>query len=155
MAKKKEEEDDFKYIVRIAATDVDGNKPVRYALTQVKGVGNSMAKLIVQSAGVDESVKIGNLSDEDIEKLNGAVAGINEWTPHWMKNRQKDRETGKDIHLVGAEIDLVKREDINLLRKIRSYRGIRHEKGLSVRGQRTRANKRSGLTVGVSKRRNK
>jgi len=48
MAKK--EEDEFKYIVRIAATDVDGNKPVRYALTQVKGVGNTMAKLIAQSA---------------------------------------------------------------------------------------------------------
>ncbi|MCD6299459.1 MAG: 30S ribosomal protein S13 [Thermoplasmata archaeon] len=153
MAKK--EEDEFKYIVRIAATDVDGNKPVRYALTQVKGVGNTMAKLIAQSAGVDESVKIGNLSDEDIEKINDAMASINEWAPGWMRNRQKDRETGEDKHLVGAEIDLVRREDINLLRKIRSYRGIRHGKGLSVRGQRTRANKRSGLTVGVSRRKNK
>ncbi|NIA09897.1 MAG: 30S ribosomal protein S13 [Nitrospiraceae bacterium] len=150
MAKK--EEDEFKYIVRIASTDVDGNKPVRYALTQVKGVGNSMAKLIAKYSEVDESVKIGNLSDEDIEKINETLAKVNEWTPEWMKNRRKDRETGEDKHLIGAEIDLVKRDDINLLKKIRSYRGIRHEKGLSVRGQRTRANKRSGLTVGVSRR---
>ncbi|RLF63710.1 MAG: 30S ribosomal protein S13 [Thermoplasmata archaeon] len=155
MAKKVEEEDEFKYIVRIAATDIDGNKPVRYALTQIKGVGSSMAKLIAQSAGVDESVKIGNLSDEDIEKIDKTIASINEWTPHWMKNRRKDRETGEDKHLIGADIDLVRREDINLLKKIRSYRGIRHEKGLPVRGQRTRANKRSGLTVGVSRRRGK
>ncbi len=154
MAKKREEdEDEFKYIVRIAASDIDGNKPVRYALTQIKGVGNSMAKLVVQSVGVDEHIKIGNLSDEDIAKIDETLANVNEWTPHWMKNRQKDRETGEDKHLVGAEIDLIKRDDINLLRKIRAYRGIRHEKGLSVRGQRTRANKRSGLTVGVSKRR--
>ena len=155
MAKKVEEEDEFKYIVRIAATDIDGNKPVRYALTQIKGVGSSMAKLIAQSAGVDESVKIGNLSDEDIEKIDKTIASINEWVPHWMKNRRKDRETGEDKHLIGADIDLVRREDINLLKKIRSYRGIRHEKGLPVRGQRTRANKRSGLTVGVSRRRGK
>jgi len=155
MAKKVEEEDEFKYIVRIAATDIDGNKPVRYALTQIKGVGTSMAKLIVQSAGVNESVKIGNLSDEDIEKIDKTIASINEWVPHWMKNRRKDRETGEDKHLIGADIDLVRREDINLLKKIRSYRGIRHEKGLPVRGQRTRANKRSGLTVGVSRRRGK
>ncbi|MEA2054483.1 MAG: 30S ribosomal protein S13 [Candidatus Thermoplasmatota archaeon] len=151
MAKKKEE-DEFKYIVRIATTDIDGNKPVRYALTQIKGISNSMSKLIVQSAGVDESAEIGNLSDKDIEKIDKAIADINEWTPQWMRNRRKDRETGEDKHLIGAEIDLIKREDINLLRKIRAYRGIRHEKGLPVRGQRTRANKRSGLTVGVSRR---
>ncbi len=155
MAKKVEEESEFKYIVRIAATDVDGSKPVRYALTQVKGVGNTMAKLIAQYAGVDEHIKIGNLSDDDIEKINDTIAKINEWAPPWMKNRRKDRDTGEDKHLIGSDIDLVRREDINLLKKIRSYRGIRHEKGLPVRGQRTRANKRSGLTVGVSRRRGK
>ena len=66
-----------------------------------------------------------------------------------MRNRRKDLYTGKDLHLIGSEIDLIKREDINLLKKIRAYRGIRHEKGLPVRGQRTRSHKRTGLTVGV------
>ena len=76
MAKKREEDEDkFKYIVRIAASDIDGNKPVRYALTQIKGVGNSMAKLVVQSAGVNEYIKIGNLSDEDIAKIKSLVFG--------------------------------------------------------------------------------
>ena len=68
-------------------------------------------------------------------------------------NRRKDCYTGKDLHLIGADIDLTKREDINRLKKIRAYRGIRHELGLPVRGQRTRANGRRGLALGVSRRR--
>lgn len=146
-----EKKDDFKYIVRLAATDVSGNKPVRYALTQIKGIGNSLATVIADVAGVDRDIRIGKLSDEEVSKLDEVISSIQEWAPAWMRNRRRDRETGKDLHLIGAEIDLKKREDINLLKKIRAYRGIRHEKGLPVRGQRTRSNKRSGLTVGVSR----
>jgi small subunit ribosomal protein S13 len=149
----KNEEDEFQYIVRIAATDIDGNKPVRYALTQIKGIGNSVARLVAQQAGVDPLIKIGKLPDTDIKQLDEAVATIPEWSPAWMRNRQKDRETGDDRHLVGPEIEMTLRDDINLMKKIRCYRGIRHEKNLPVRGQRTRGNKRTGLTVGVSKRR--
>jgi len=152
MADEKEKED-FKYIVRLAATDVNGNKPVRYALTQIKGIGNSLATVIADVAGVDRNIRIGKLSDEEISKLDETITSIQEWAPSWMRNRRRDRETGNDLHLIGAEIDLKKREDINLLKKIRAYRGIRHEKGLPVRGQRTRSNKRSGLTVGVSRKR--
>jgi len=147
-----ENKEDFKYIVRLASTDVSGNKPVRYALTQIKGIGNSLAALIADKAGVDRSIRIGKLSDEEISRLDETITSVQEWAPDWMRNRRKDRETGKDLHLIGTEIDLKIREDINLLRKIRAYRGIRHEKGLPVRGQRTRSNKRSGLTVGVSRR---
>ena len=149
----KNEEDEFQYIVRIAATDIDGNIPVRYALTQIKGVGNSVARLVAQQAGVDPNVKIGKLPDKDIKQLDETVATIPEWSPVWQRNRQKDRETGDDRHLIGPEIEMTLRDDINLLKKIRCYRGIRHEKSLPVRGQRTRGNKRTGLTVGVSKRR--
>ncbi|HDS58738.1 MAG TPA: 30S ribosomal protein S13 [Thermoplasmatales archaeon] len=151
MAKK--EEDNFQYIVRIAATDIDGSKPVRYALTQIKGVGNAMAKLVAQQAGVDPFIKIGKLPEKDIQKLNEVVAAIPEWSPPWMRNRQKDRATGEDRHLIGPQIETTLRDDINLMKKIRCYRGIRHERNLPVRGQRTRSNKRSGLTVGVSRRR--
>jgi small subunit ribosomal protein S13 len=146
------EEDDFKYIVRIAATDVDGNKPVRYALTQVKGVGDTLAHIIAREADVDENIKIGKLSDKHIEQLSDLVVNTAEVVPPWMRNRQRDIETGEDRHLIGPEIDMVRRDDINRLKKIKSYRGLRHEKGLPVRGQRTRGNKRSGLAVGVSRR---
>ena len=144
-----EENKDFKYIVRIAATDIDGNKPTRYALTQIKGINYMVANAILKHTGLDGRERIGNMSDEDIEKLSHAIETINEWLPVWMRNRRKDLYTGEDKHLISTEIELTLREDINLLRKIRSYRGIRHERGLPVRGQRTRSNKRRGLTVGV------
>ena len=148
-----EENKEFKYIVRLAATDIDGNKPTLYGLTYIKGINYMTANAIVTYAGVDGKKRIGNLSDEEIEKLGKAIETMNEWLPPWMRNRRRDLYTGKDLHLIGTEIDLTKREDINLLRKIRAYRGIRHERGLPVRGQRTRSNKRSGLTVGVIKKR--
>ncbi len=148
-----EENKDFKYIVRISATDIDGNKPTLYALTQIKGINFMTANAVLQYTGVDKKIRIGNLSDDEIEKLSEAIEKINEWLPPWLRNRRKDLFTGKDIHLVGTEIDLTKREDINLLKKIRCYSGIRHERGLPVRGQRTRSNKRKGLTVGVVRRR--
>ncbi len=143
--------DEFKYIVRIANTDLDGNKSVGYALQKIKGIGDRMAALIADRANIDRTAKVGNLDDEKIEKLKETVSSIEEWTPSWMLNRQKDLMSGKDEHLIGIEIDMRRREDINLLKKIHSYRGIRHGQGLSVRGQRTRGNKRKGLAVGVSK----
>jgi len=68
-----------------------------------------------------------------------------------MLNRQKDFESGDDIHLVSTELDMIVRDDINRMRMIRCYKGIRHEGGHKVRGQRTRSNGRKGLTLGVSK----
>ena len=152
MALMSEENEDFKYIVRLAATDVDGHKPTLYALTHVKGINFMVANAIIKRTGVTPIDKIGNLPDDEIEKLSNAIETLNEWLPTWMKNRNKDLYTGSDLHLVGTDIELTLREDINLLRKIRSYRGIRHERRLPVRGQRTRSNKRKGLTVGVQKR---
>ncbi len=145
------EEKEFKYIVRIAATDIDGNKPVMYGLTKIKGISYMMANAILSYTGIDRRKRVGYLSDEEVGKISNAIEKINEWAPFWMKNRRRDLYSGKDLHLIGSEIDLMKREDINLLKKIRTYRGIRHEKGLPVRGQRTRSHKRTGLTVGVSR----
>jgi len=68
-----------------------------------------------------------------------------------MLNHRKDMETGEDIHVTGSNIDLRFRDEINIMKKIRSYKGIRHERGLCVRGQRTRGNNRRGLSLGVSK----
>ena len=58
------------------------------------------------------------------------------------------------IDEAGTDIELRLRDEINIMKKIRSYRGIRHELGLPARGQRTRANNRKGLSLGVSKKRN-
>ena len=147
----KDKKDDFKYIVRIANTDLDGDKSVVHALTAIKGVGDRVAEVVISKTGLPRKEKIGNLSDEDIEGLEKHILELSERLPGWLLNKQRDVWTGEDLHILGAEMNMRKQEDINILKKIRCYRGIRHEKAQKVRGQRTRAHGRSGLTVGVVK----
>ena len=144
---------DFKYIIRLSDTDVDGEKNVVYGLSSVKGIGIHMANLIADETKNDKNIKMGDLKDDQIDKLQQAIDNVANSAPHWMLNHRKDYETVKDIHLIGSEIDMRLRDEINIMKKIRSYRGIRHERGLPVRGQRTRANNRKGLALGVSKKR--
>jgi len=153
--KKKEEgkDDDYKYIVRIANTDIDGDKKLVHGLTSIKGIGMHIGSLIANETGIDKNLKMGDLTDSQIEKIQNALDNIINNAPSWMLNHRKDYETGNDIHLIGPEIDMQLRDEINIMKKIRSYRGIRHERGLPCRGQRTRANNRKGLTLGVSKKR--
>jgi small subunit ribosomal protein S13 len=153
-AKKQDEVDeDFQYIVRIANTDIDGAKTLIMGIAQIKGIGRHMAVLIADATGIDKKIKMGKITDAQIEKIKKALEDIQNIAPGWMLNHRKDIDTGKDIHLISSEVELRLRDDVNLLKMIRSYRGIRHETGLSVRGQRTRANNRRGLALGVSKKR--
>jgi len=151
---KKDDNDDFKYIVRLSNYDVDGNKTIIHGLTSVKGIGRHLSTIIVELTDIPRDQKIGDLTDEQIEHLQEAIDNVQENVPTWMLNHRKDYETGRDLHLIGNEIELNLRDEINRMKKIRCYRGIRHELGLPVRGQRTRANNRTGLTLGVSKKRN-
>ena len=112
-----------------------------------------MAALIMEKTGMNRKLKMGKLTDSQIQKLQEAIDSINKNAPGWMLNHRKDYETGEDIHLIGPDIDMKLRDEINIMKKIRSYSGIRHERGLPVRGQRTRANNRRGLALGVSKKR--
>jgi small subunit ribosomal protein S13 len=68
-----------------------------------------------------------------------------------MLNRRKDLETGVDKHLVGSNLTFQQSLDIKFLKKIRSYRGIKHIKGKRVRGQRSRTTGRKGSTIGVTR----
>lgn len=149
MAKKSEYSADFRFLVRIASTDLDGKKSVTQGLTGVKGVHNRLAHVIARQTGIPPAKLLGDLSDDEIKRLAETLETVVDYTPGWMRNRQKDLDTGDDEHLIGSEIDLVLRDDLNRLKKIRSWRGLRHEKKLPVRGQRTKANGRTGMTVGV------
>ena len=151
--KKIVEKDDFRYIVRIADADIDGEKTLARGLTSIKGIGMHMSTLIIDTTGLERNLKMGNLSDNQIEKIQLALENIINTAPNWMLNHRNDIETGKNIHLIGSEIDMRLRDEINIMKKIRSYKGIRHERGLTVRGQRTRGNNRRGLALGVSKKR--
>jgi len=143
---------DFRHIVRILDADLGGNRNVVHALCGIKGIGPRVARVLVTSTSVDPNQKMGNLSDDDIEQLKSAITSVEKRLPQWMLNRRKDILTGDDKHIMGADQVLQLREDVNLLRKIRSYRGIRHERGLKARGQRTRSTGRRGLVVGVIRR---
>ena len=150
---KKEHDEDFNYILRLADTDIDGERPVTYGLASIKGIGIRMATIVVRKSGVKPDVKIGTLSDADVDKLRDALDAIEEDAPTWIFNREKDYETGEDRHIIGIEVELQRKDDINLLKKIKCYKGTRHDTGHKVRGQKTRSNGRKGLTLGVSKKR--
>jgi len=144
----------FRYIVRIAATDVDGDLKTIYGLAEVKGVGISLANAVCRVLGLDPDMKIGYLTDEEIQKIESVIANPAKYgIPEWMLNRRKDYATGQNIHLVGADLIYYVRQDIEREKKIKSWRGVRHALGLKVRGQRTRTTGRTGITVGVKKRR--
>ncbi len=100
---------------------------------------------------MDPTATIGYLDDEQIEAMRKTVDNIESILPTWMLNRRKDPLTGNDQHIFGTDVLLVKREDLNTLKKTRSYKGIRHERGHKVRGQRTRSTGRRGLSVGVKR----
>ena len=143
--------EDFRYIVRMANTDLDGTRSVGYALTAIPGVGIRVSEAVADLAGVPRAERLGNLSEEQTDKIEATLGNLGELFPPWMVNRPKDWESGLDLHLVGAEVEVRLRDDINLMKMIRSYKGVRHETGQKVRGQRTRSNGRTGLTVGVTK----
>ncbi|MEM2908143.1 MAG: 30S ribosomal protein S13 [Candidatus Hadarchaeales archaeon] len=144
--------EEFKHIVRIAGKDLAGEKRVHLALADLKGVSFAFARAVAYAAGVDPFMKLGSLSKEQVERLEDVLRRPKDYgIPSWMLNRRKDYETGEDLHLIGADVDMAVRADIGRERRIRSRRGIRHELGLPVRGQRTRTTGRKGMTVGVKR----
>jgi small subunit ribosomal protein S13 len=150
--KKAAVDEDLRHIVRILNTDLAGKKQVHMALTGIKGVGRRCAKLFTDRAGVDPFATLGLLPDAEIDKLKKVVEeDATKILPVWMVNRRGDIETGTDIHVMGMDLNMTLREDLDLMKKMRSYKGIRHERGLRVRGQRTRSSGRTGAIVGVSR----
>jgi len=144
-------EEEIKYFVRIGTTDLDGTRSVRVALTGIKGVGRHTATVIARMAQVNEYAQLGRLAEEEVNRLRTAVDQYGGRIPAWMANRPKDVYSGEPKHLFGADVSIAKDDDVNMMRKIRCYKGIRHETGQKVRGQRTKSTGRTGSTVGVSK----
>ncbi len=148
------EQTEYKHIVRIANTDLDGNKPIANALTKIKGVGNHFANSICNVADIPHNSKTGNLTSEQISKLTDVLANPKKYDfPIWMLNRRKDPETGDNKHLLLADLTFIQDNDIKFLKKIRSYRGMRHALGQPTRGQRTKSNfrKNKGKVTGVQR----
>ena len=143
---------EFQYIIRFAGTDIEGTKPVTYALTSVKGVGIKLANAVIEKSGISPEARMGFLSSADVEKIGDIITNpVKYGIPIWLLNRRKDLETGEDIHLLGSDLVLQTKNDIDQMKKIRSWKGFRHSYGLKVRGQRTKTTGRKGKAIGVKK----
>jgi len=139
-------------IVRVAEMDLDGNKKLRNSLLGIKGIGKSLAKSIPVAAGLDSEALLGSLNDEQIKKLEDVMKNpLKYGIPRHMLNRRSDPLIGEDKHLVSSQLRFSIKSDIDFMRKIRCYKGIRHESGLPVRGQRTRTSFRAGKTVALQR----
>lgn len=120
---------------RLLGVDIPDNKRVEIALRYIYGIGPTRAKLIVQTMGLDSAMRAKDLSEEQLNKINLLIT----------ENHYKvEGDLRRDIA-----------GNIKRLQSIQSYRGIRHRKGLPVRGQRTSTNARTRKgaprTVGAAK----
>lgn len=109
-------------MARIAGIDLPKRKRSEIGLTYIYGIGRSSARDILHKAGVDLNKRVGDLGDDEVAKIRGIITA--------------------DYKVEGALRSEVQM-NIKRLMDIGSYRGIRHRKGLPVRGQRTRTNART------------
>ena len=145
-----EEGEDIQYFVRIGQTDLDGTKSVERALTDMNGVGRRVARIIVDKADVDRRDVLGALDEEKIDEIVELVEGYAGEVPEWLTNHQRDFFTGETTHEIGNDLDMSRRQDVNRMKMIDSYRGVRHKRGQKVRGQRTKSTGRTEGTIGVN-----
>lgn len=109
-------------MARIAGIDLPKQKRAEIGLTYIYGIGRSSAQKILSEAGVDPNKRIGELSDDEVARIRSVITA--------------------DYKVEGALRSEVQM-NIKRLMDIGSYRGLRHRKGLPVRGQRTRTNART------------
>ena len=108
-------------MARIAGVDLPNDKRIEYALTYIFGIGVSTSRKILAETGINPDIRAKNLSDDDVSKLRAAI-----------ENYKVEGDLRRDVAL-----------DIKRLIEINCYRGIRHRKGLPVRGQRSKTNART------------
>ena len=109
-------------MARIAGIDLPRNKRGVISLTYIYGIGPTRAKTILAKAGIDESVKVNDWSDDNVRSISQII---------------------QDDYKVEGELRSEVQMSIKRLMDIASYRGLRHRRGLPVRGQRTRTNART------------
>ena len=109
-------------MARIAGVDLPKDKKVEIGLTYIYGIGRHAAQSILEKAGIDMNLRIRDLTDADVNKIRGVI--------------ERD-------HKVEGALRTEVAMNIKRLMDIGSYRGIRHRRGLPVRGQRTHTNART------------
>jgi len=146
----KPEEERDEVLVRIKGYDIPGSKNVYAGLTRVKGVKWGIANATCVILKIPKSKKISELSKEEIKKIEEFLKDPK--VKEFMMNGRNDLETGETKHFTGSDLDMRKDFDIRRMKKMRSYKGIRHTAKLPVRGQRTRSHfRKKGQAVRVKK----
>ncbi len=144
--------EEYRHILRIIDADVEGTLKTSYALTKIKGMSLSLANAILKKAGVNPDKRAGFLTEAEIEKVEEIIKDPARYgLPGWLLNRRKDPDTGKDMHVISADLVLKTKMDIEQMKDMKSWRGYRHAYGLKVRGQRTKTTGRAGKALGVKK----
>src|SRR5947209_19861435 len=143
---------EFRLIFRLNGNEIDRNKEVAYGVGKVRGVGPNLAFAVVKAAKINPEARMGALSAGELSRVEDVIKDpLKHGIPPRMVNRRKDIETGRDMHLGGADLALKIKSDIDLMQDIQSWKGVRHSLGVKVRAQRTRTTGRSGKAVGVKK----
>lgn len=149
--KRPEEKDSYESLVRILGFDLPGSKTLYPGLTRIKGVSWSISNAVCTKLNFPKNRKISDLSKDEIAKIESFLREMP--VPDFLKNRRFDPETGKTSHRVATDLDITRDFDIKRLKKIKSYKGIRHSARLPVRGQRTRSHFRTkkGTSTGIKR----
>jgi small subunit ribosomal protein S13 len=108
---------------RLLGVDIPGNKKIPYALRYIYGVGPTLADRLVKDAGLDPDVRANDLNEEQLNKVSEAIV--------------------QEGLLVEGDLRREVSANMKRLQAIQCYRGIRHRRGLPVRGQRTQCNART------------
>ena len=144
--------EEYRHIVRIIGTDLEGSGKLEYGLAKIRGLGINLSKAVIKKADLNVDLRVGNLTEADVEKIEDILRNPKKYDiPGWMLDRPKDLETGEDLHLIGPDLTLRTKTDIDDMKQMRSWKGTRHSLGLKVRGQRTKTSGRTGRAVGVKK----
>jgi len=147
---------DYRHIVRVVDTDLDGSKPLYHSLNKIKGVSFMFANAVCSVSGIDKTKLAGKLSPDDVKKLNDVIKNPQKYGfPSWILNRRKDMETGEDKHILCGDLRWQVDNDLKLMKKVKSFKGVRHMSGLPVRGQKTKSNFRRNKGKGLGVKRKK
>ena len=142
----------YENLIRILGNDIPGEKKTLIGLTQIRGIGYMFANSVLQILKINPDSKMGTLSPEQVSSIEKMIQDPKSANfPIWFLNRQKDIETGDDMHLLTSDIAFNIRNDVEREKGVFSWRGYRHMYGLKVRGERTRCTGRKGGAVGVAK----
>ena len=148
------ESKEFRHIVRLGNRDVPGYYTINQGLMLIYGISHRVAKIIkevFEEQNKKEITKVGYLEEKDAELIENIIENLDKYVPNWLLNRPKIREGGSK-HLIMAELQLSQRKELQRLGKIKSYRGLRLQWGLPVRGQKTKSTfRKQGKVVGVTK----